>query len=376
MATDTMAKPLQGVRVFDASMGVAGPYATWLMAQAGAEVIKIEPAEGDWGRVIGLRVNGQSSAFITYNSGKKSVTLNLKDDGDLALAKRLAASCDVFVESFRTGVIDRLGLGYETLSADRSDLVYLSVSGFGGRGPLAALPAMDPIVQAYCGWYDINRGADGAPTQIDHVPIDALTGLYAYQATLAALLKRFRFGAGSRLEVSLVHAAAAFLAPRLLDHLLTAGENRRDVGLPWGPYQAKDGMIALAVRGDPEFRNLCEAMGAPELGHDDRFATRKSRSSHATALTAELCRVLATAPAAEWEDRLRAAGIMCARVRSVGEFMSEAHVAALGLLRPFDQPGLGEASFVAPPGFALDPAAMTPAPGIGQHTEEVLSAFR
>lgn len=372
---DDLAKPMQGLRVFDASMGVAGPYATWLMAQAGAEVIKVEPAEGDWGRIIGLRVNGQSSAFLTYNSGKKSIALNLKSADDLVIAKRLAATCDVFIESYRPGVIQRLGLDYQTLAAIRPEIVYLSVSGFGADGPLAALPAMDPIIQAYSGWYDVNRGADGAPAQIDHVPIDVLTGLYAYQAATAALLRRFRFGVGAKLEVSLVHAAAAFLAPRLHDHILAKGVAKREAGAPWGPYPAKEGAITLAVRGDPEFRQLCEALAAPELAADERFATRKNRSANTVSLTQALNHILARSTAAEWEMRLRAAGVMCCRVRTVGEFLDEAHVAALGLLRSFDQPGVGETPYIAPPGFALDAAAMTPAPTIGEHTEEVIRAL-
>lgn len=368
-------RPLQGLRICDASMGVAGPYATWLMAQSGAEVIKVEPAEGDWGRVIGARFNGVSSAFLTYNSGKKSVALNLKSKAGLAAARRLAATCDVFVESFRPGVIQRLGLDYETLAKARPGLVYLSVSGFGSAGPLAALPAMDPIIQAYSGWYDVNRGADGVPTQMDHVPIDVLTGLYAYQAAMAALLRRFRFGEGAQLEVSLVHAAAAFLAPRLHDHILAGGTPKRDVGIPWGPYPAKEGLITLAVRGDPEFRQLCEAIDAADLCDDERFATRKARGANAALLRDRLVAIFATADAAAWEQRLRAAGVMCCRVRSVGDFLDEAHVAALGLLRQFDQPGIGPTPYIAPPGFSLDPAAMTPAPAIGAHNDEVFAAI-
>lgn len=375
MAPEDEAKPLQGLRVFDASMGVAGPYATWLMAQSGAEVIKVEPAEGDWGRIIGQRFNGQSSVFVTYNSGKKSVSFNLKNESELARAKLLAATCDVFVESFRPGVIQRLGLDYETLRRERDDLVYVSVSGFGADGPLAALPAMDPIIQAYSGWYDINRGADGAPAQIDHVPIDVLTGLYAYQATVAALLKRFRFGIGSKLEVSLVHAAAAFLAPRMHDHILSGGNPKREVGIPWGPYPTKEGMITLAVRGDPEFRQLCEAIAAPELADDERFATRKARAANAEILAEKINAIFAKADAAAWEERLRSVGVMCCRVRTVGDFLDEAHVGALGLLRSFEQPGIGPMPYIAPPGFSLDASAMTPAPQIGEHTDEVMQAF-
>jgi formyl-CoA transferase len=232
---------------------------------------------------------------------------------------------------------------------------------------------MDPIIQAYSGWYDVNRGGDGAPAQMDHVPIDVLTGLYAYQAALAALLRRFRFGMGAQIEVSLVHAAAAFLAPRLHDHILSGGVPKREVGLPWGPYQAKEGLITLAVRGDAEFRQLCEAIGAPDLRDDERFTTRKARTANAEALTAALVAHFAAADAAAWEKRLRAAGIMCCRVRTVGDFLEEAHVVALGLVREFDQPGLGTTPYIAPPGFSLDAGAMGPAPQIGEHTNAVLS---
>lgn len=375
MADEADGAPMQGLRVCDASMGVAGPYATWLMAQCGAEVIKLEPPEGDWGRVIGQRFNGQSSAFITYNAGKKSAVLDLKTSEGLAAAKRLAATCDVFVESFRPGVMSRLGLDYETLAAAQPELVYLSVSGFGSAGPLASLPAMDPIIQAYAGWYDINRDSEGVPVQIDHVPIDVLTGLYAYQSVAAALLRRFRFHRGAKLEVSLVHAAAAFLAPRLHDYILAGGPPKREISLPWGPYPAKEGLITLAVRGDREFRQFCEAVGAPDLAADERFASRALRNANKDALTARLTAIFASATAAEWEKRLLASGVMCCRVRSLGDFLKEAHVAALGLVRTFEQPGLGSAPYIAPPGFARDPAAMTPAPALGAHTEEVLSAL-
>jgi len=366
---------MAGLRVCDASMGVAGPYATWLMAQAGAEVIKIEPAEGDWGRVIGQRFNGQASAFITYNSCKKSVALNLKSPSGLEAARRLAASCDVFVESFRPGVMQRLGLGFDAMKRAREELVYLSVSGFGSAGPLAALPAMDPIIQAYSGWYDVNRDKAGEPVQIDHVPIDVLTGLYGYQAVQGALLQRFRFGNGAHIEVSLVHAAAAFLAPKLNDHILAEGNLKRDVGAPWGAYLTKDGLITLAVRGDPEFRALCDVIGGAQLLDDSRFQTRTERRSNEVALRRALEAIFASKTAAEWEQVLRSAGVMGCRVRSIGDFLKEAHVEELGIVRGFMQPGLGLAPYIAPPGLVIEPAFMAPAPTIGEHTDAVLEAL-
>lgn len=365
--------PFSGMRVYDASMGVAGPYCTYLMACYGADVIKVEPSTGDWGRKIGNQYDGIGSIFLSYNRGKRSIALDLKSSRGAALARALATQCDVIVESFRPGTMDRLGMGYEVLAKDRPDLVYLSVSGFGQRGPYAKLPAMDPMIQAFSGWLDLNRDVAGNPVLMKHVPVDVVTGLYAFQALSAALLRRFRFGKGGYIDANLMQSAAAFLAPRLADFVMSGGPPPEAAGVPMGVFPTGDGMLSIAVKDDKEFGLLCEAMQMQQWYKDPCFASRAARIANKAAMHAALNAKLAERSAQDWQTIFREKGLAAAKVQSAGEFLDDPHTRATGIMRLVDQPGHGPTPLVPIPGFADVAPARFSAPAIGEHTKAVLS---
>lgn len=362
---------LCGIRVLDASAGIAGPYAAHLLALAGADVVKLEPMNGEWGRFIGRKVENHSLSFTTFNRGKRALAIDLKSTQGQTLAARVARGCDIVIESFRPGVIDRLGLGYPALSAGRPDLVYLSISGFGAYGPQAGRPALDTAIQAQAGWLSLNRGADGAPVLMDYVPIDVLTGLYASQAAIAALLARFRFGAGRHVEVSLLEAASAFLAPKLAEAALLAPMEAPATSIPTGIFAASTGAIAMAIKDDREFAQLAMALGRPEWSTDPRLATRAARSENRDLCESLLGAVIATRDAAHWDTLLAQAGIVAARIRAMSEMAGDAQLAALGAIVWDEQHGIGRMPRVAVPG--LPAAHVSPAPRIGEHSRAILS---
>lgn len=366
-----MRPALDGIRVFDAAAGVAGPYAAHLLALAGADVIKVEPPQGEWGRMIGRKAGAVGLPFLSFNRGKRSLAIDLKQGEGLALAKEVALQCDVVIESFRPGVMDRLGLGHAALRAEKPELVYLSISGFGTRGPHATRPALDTVIQAQSGWLDLVRDPAGAPVLMDHVPIDVLTGLYAGQAAMAALISRFRFGEGRRIDISLLEAAAAFLAPKLIEASLLPPAPALLVGVPTGIFSASDGMVAIAIKDDREFGQFAHALGHPEWIEDPRFVTRAARGEHRDACEQAVAAALQARTAAEWDAHLAQAGIVAAKVNSVRELVSDPHFTALDRLRWEEQPGVGNAPRIEVPG--LEVVNLGSAPRVGEHSRTILA---
>jgi crotonobetainyl-CoA:carnitine CoA-transferase CaiB-like acyl-CoA transferase len=224
-----------GLRVLDLGQGVAAPYCAMLLAMQGAEVVKLEPPEGDWSRGLGTRYDGGHTAMSAhYNRGKESIALDLKAPAARVIASALADRADIVIEGFRPGVADRLGLGYPALAARNPRLLYLSVSGFGQDGPYAQLPCTDSVAQAFSGLMSVNLGNDGMPHRVGAIIVDTLTGLYAAQMLGVALYARERSGRGRRLEVSLTQCAAAILGHKLVEHVLEGGTPRA-LNIPTGP---------------------------------------------------------------------------------------------------------------------------------------------
>ncbi|MCW0199422.1 CaiB/BaiF CoA-transferase family protein [Sphingopyxis sp.] len=364
---------LEGIRVFDASAGVAGPYAAHLLALAGAEVIKVEPLQGDWGRMIGRKAGTVGLPFLTFNRGKKSLAIDLKQPAGLALARDVARQCDIVVESFRPGVMDRLGLGYDRLRGDRPDIVYLAISGFGARGPHAGRPALDTVIQAQAGWLDMTRDAQGAPVLMDYIPVDVLTGLYAAQAATTALLARFRFGTGRRIDISLLEAAAAFLAPKLAEAAMLPPATGGSAGVPTGIFPAAEGLVALAIKDDREFALLAQTLGHPEWSADARFTTRAARAGHRAACEAAIIAALAEREAEAWDADFARAGIVGAKVNSLRDLLDDPHFQALSRICRDPQPGLGDTPRVQVPGQEV--GMLAHAPAIGEHGPAVLADF-
>ena len=368
--------PLEGIRVFDLSQGVAGPYCTMMLAAQGADVIKVEPFEGDWIRSGRNQYRGHSSASITVNMGKRSIALDLKDPQALEAAKKIAAGCDIILESFRPGVVSKLGLDYETLAKDRPELIYASISGYGQTGPLAQRGVVDQIMQACSGWMVLNAGVDGVPHRTRNVVLaDQITGLYSSQALCAALIRQFRHGRGTRLDISLMGAMAAFLSSRITAHVMSGGEpGSMYFTAPTGEYSTSDGILTLAARNPSEFEKFCCAADRADLLDDPRFSTPAARAQYVKELDVEVTRALSTRSASEWETLLNSKGVMASVVRTVGDFIETEQMLAQGFLQTLDLEGIGDCPVVQLPGApAWSSRTASPCvPVVGQHGVEIL----
>jgi crotonobetainyl-CoA:carnitine CoA-transferase CaiB-like acyl-CoA transferase len=371
------APPLAGVRVVDLSRVLAGPYATMTLADLGADVVKIEhPAGGDETRTWGPPfAGGESAYFLSVNRGKRSVALDLKDPDGRELALELCARADVVIENFRPGGAARLGLDYEAVRKRRPAVVYCTISGFGAREPRARA-GYDFTVQAESGLMAITGEPDGEPMKVGVAIVDVLAGLHAATAILAALRRRELTGEGDLVEVSLLDSAFAALVNVGASALLTGAEplrygNAHPSIVPYQPFRAADGWIAVAAANDGLYARLCTAIERTDLATDDRYATNEARVLNREALIAELQSVFAGRASEEWERRLLDSGVPAGKIRPVGE--------ALGIgqarTRRVDHPTAGAVELVGPP-FELESATLAPAtppPLLGQHTAEVLA---
>jgi crotonobetainyl-CoA:carnitine CoA-transferase CaiB-like acyl-CoA transferase len=363
-----------GLRVLDLGQGVAAPYCAMLLAMHGAQVVKLEPHEGDWSRGLGTRYGGAHTAMSAhYNRGKRSVALDLKSPAGREVALLLADRADILIESFRPGVADRLGLGYEALAARNPRLLYLSVSGFGAVGPYAQLPCTDSVAQAFSGLMSVNPGNDGAPHRVGTTIIDTLSGLYAAQALGVALYARERSGRGRRLEVSLTQCAAAILGHKLAEHMLEGGVPRA-LNVPTGAYRTADGWIMIALVKEEQFARLASALGRPDLAADPRFADFAARARHAGPLGEIVGAILPTDTTAGWLVRLRAADILADRINGFDDWLADPHIVATSGAVAVVQPGMGEFHTPRTPGVsAAAEAALSPSPGIGEHGRAILA---
>ncbi len=368
--------PFAGLKVIDLSQGIAGPYCAMLLAQYGAEVIKVEGiGDGDWARTLGTRYGSHSAYSIIGNLGKKSIAVDLKSDAGKQVLWRLLKGADVFLEGFRPGAIRRLGFDYDSVAAREPRLLYLSISGFGQSGPLAERPAMDPVLQAYTGLMIENRGEDGIPHRVPVIVVDMSTALYAFQALSAALYARRDETRGRYIEASLMQAATALQSIRLMACHLEGG-TMRPGGAPGGVFRIADGWMSMVAINDRDWRALCAAMQMPALADDPRFATPAARLAESDALYAVMRPAIAAEPWAVWSKRLTDARLMHERLNSYAEFLDQPHVRETGLIQWLTQAGLNQAVPVpALPGMLrqAEGTLRGTAPVTGQHTTDVLA---
>ena len=368
--------PFAGLKVVDLSQGIAGPYCAMLLAQHGADVIKVEaPGEGDWARALGARYGSHTAFSIIGNMGKRSIAVDLKAEAGRQVLWRLLEGADVFLEGFRPGVIRRLGFDYAQVSARMPRILYLSISGFGQTGPLAERPAMDPVLQAYTGLMSENRGEDGIPHRVPVIVVDMSTALYAYQALASALYARRDETRGRFIDVSLMQSATALQSIRLMACHLEGG-TMKPGGVPGGVFQTADGWMSIVAINDRDWKSLCAAMDMPALAIDPRFADPLSRLANDAALYAIVRPALAARPCAEWTLRLTEARIMHERLNSYAEFIDQPHVRETGLMQWLEQAGVPQPVPVpalpgTPPPAAGTPRAEAPLPG--QHTQAILA---
>jgi crotonobetainyl-CoA:carnitine CoA-transferase CaiB-like acyl-CoA transferase len=368
-------KPFAGMKVIDVSQGVAGPYCAMLLAQYGADVIKVEPpGVGDWARSLGV-VYGEHCAYsIPANLGKRAIALDLKQADGRAILWRLLRGADVFLQGFRPGVIERLGFGYADVSEREPRIIYLSVSGFGQTGPLAERPAMDPILQAYTGLTVENKGEDGIPHRTPIIAIDMTTALYAYSAVCTALYARCDEPKGRHIQASLLQAAAGLQVVRMMQSYLEDGAIRPP-GAPSGVYQVADGWMTITVVRLHEWLGFCKAVGLPNFAEDERFRATQGRYDHAAEINAALRPLLASQPFAHWSERLAAERIMHEQLNTYGGFLQHPHVEASGAVAWLHHPHVPKAlpmpQVIGAPPF-IDGSPLAISPGLGEHTEAIL----
>ncbi len=319
--------PFAGLKVVDLSQGVAGPYCAMMLAQYGANVIKVEPTgTGDWARALGTLYGDHSAFSIAANIGKRSIALDLKQDTGQAVLWRLIAGADVFIQGFRPGVIDRLGFGYGAVSEREKRILYLSVSGFGQTGSLAERPAMDPVLQAYTGMMSENRGPDGIPHRIPFISIDMSTAIYSFGAISTALHARQHETHGRHIDASLMQAAAGLQVVRLMSSYLDDGLVRPTIP-PNGVYQTKDGFLSITVVRGWEWEAYCKAVGQPAFGAEASFLTSDGREPRGRELDEVLRPLLASDTTAAWSAKFSAHRVMHESLNSYADFLKQPHVA-------------------------------------------------
>lgn len=373
-----MTQPLEGLRVLDFGQGVAGPYCAQLLGDHGADVIKVEPPRGDWSRTMGAQdESGLSGTFVSVNRNKRGLCLDLRSKDAVALVRRLALRADVLVESFRPGVMDRLGLGRDELRRDHPRLVYCSVSGFGESGPNVDLPAGDSIMQAYGGLMSIIGERDGGPLRVGNVVSDMVAGANAFSGVLLALLSERAGSAARDVRVSLLDSIVAFQGPPLTEYLLT-GQVPRRLGnehpliAPSGSVGTSDGRINFTVF-DHQWRAFCAGIGLPALADDERFRDSGGRQGNRDALNAELARVFATRTSREWLAQLRQLDILCAPINDYAALVADPQVVHNDTVQHVADAGGRAIPMLRNPVRVGDsPGRYGAPPRLGEHTRELL----
>ncbi|WP_353471689.1 CaiB/BaiF CoA-transferase family protein [Salipiger sp. H15] len=378
--TDTRSGPLAGVRVLDFSRILSGPYASMVLADLGAEVIKIEPLErGDETRAFPPFVGGLSHYYIALNRSKKSVALDLKSPEGIRIAKELAAQSDILLENFRPGVMDRLGLGYAALKADNPKLIYCSITGFGKDSPHGNKPAFDIVAQALSGVMSVNREPGQAPNKLG-LPLGDMAGsIFSLFGVLAALHERHVTGHGRHVEVAMLDSLIA-MQGYLSQIYFVSGQSPQPVGtqhpsiVPYGSFATADGHVIVACLTERFWHNFARCIGRPELIEDPRFAAYEARLRNRAALEPIILAEMGRESTAHWLDRLSEFDVPNAPILSIAEALEQEHVAAHGLIETVEHPEIGPLRLVTSP-IRFDGAGPSGARApslLGEDTAEVL----
>ncbi|MGI9520751.1 MAG: CaiB/BaiF CoA transferase family protein [Hyphomicrobiaceae bacterium] len=380
--SEKLALPLAGVRVLDLSRVLAGPYCTMMMADMGADVIKIEnPRGGDDSRSYTVpNHHGHAIYFLSVNRNKRSVALDLKSETGRTIFLKLVAHADIVVENFRTGVMERLGLGYDTLKTIKPGLVYCAISGYGRDGPNVTVPGYDPVAQAETGLMSMSGEAAGAPVRTGSSIVDMVCGMFAAHAGVAALRHAERTGEGRFVEAALHEAGLNMLLNFATAHLTTGQEptragNYSQLAQPAGLYQTSDGPLMIAAGNDALFARLCRGVLArPDLVDDPRFIDNASRVHNTVTLRNTLDALLGADTRASWVEKCRTAGVPCGGVASVAEAFASDVVAARGVIQNVCHADLGTYRALMPPVrlHQSEPTPLFGAPVLGEHTRDVL----
>ena len=373
-----MAGPLDGVRIIDLTTMISGPFATMLLGDQGADVIKVERPEGDDMRHWGLERGGFTTPFLNNNRNKRSIVVDLRTDAGRSVIARLVETADVVIQNFRPGVVEKLGVDEVALRAIKPDLIYVSISGFGDTGPLSGKPAYDPIIQATSGLATIQGGSDEArPRMVRAMLPDKIAALSSAQAVTAALYARATTGRGQHVKLSMLDTILSFLWSGEMDgHTFVGDEVEGPESIsPFDLiYETGDGYICVATVTDRQFTRFADAVGHPEWLQDPRFATAEARERNRTARLETMQSALRDGTTDHWLERLAAADVPSSRVHTRREVVAHPHIAAADSLVIFDHPDAGPIRQAGHPArFDVTEAAVRrPPPALGQHTDEVL----
>jgi len=367
--------PYKDLKILDISQGFAGPYCIGLFALYGAQVTKVEPFEGDWIRGIGNSYGGHTPLSMVANPFKRSIALNLKTDEARAIVYDLAKDADIFMESFRPGVAERLGVGFEAIKAVNKKIIYGSVSGFGQSGPYAGRPGSDTVLQSFSGLVSVNAGNDGVPHRVGMLVPDTITGVYAHQAIAAALAGRHDEEEGIHLDLSLAQSMAAFLAPKIIERHLAGGEPRI-LNAPAGSYATTDGYVGIALVKEDQYRQICEAMEIPEVADDPRFADFDLRAENFDALKPIFEARFMERSTDEWVAVFREHDLLADRIYNCTDWLEDPHTKETNMAPEITHPGAGTVPYPTVPGTQPRPQnGVAILPAIGEHGREVLGGL-
>ena len=384
-----MAGPLAGFRVLDLSRILAGPWASQMLADLGAEVIKIErPGQGDdtrgWGPPYMPDESGNATSEAAYfhgaNRGKLSVCIDMSSKQGQQLIRQLAEQCDVLIENFKVGGLQKYGLDYASLKAINPTLIYCSITGFGQTGPYRERAGYDFMIQAMGGLMSVTGEREGEPMKVGVALSDVMTGLYAANAIQAALIHRLRGGEGQYIDLALLDVQVATLANQAMNYL-ASGNNPQRLGnahpniVPYQAFQTADGYLILAIGNDAQFARFCDLAGRPELAIDERFETNSQRVKHRDSLIPDLVEIMLTQGTGSWLEKLNEKGIPCGPIADIDQVFGNPQVQHRGMQLELDHPTAGKVPSVANP-IRLSESAVSydkAPPLLGQHTEQVLS---
>jgi formyl-CoA transferase len=373
-------QPLNGVRVLDLSRVLAGPYCTMVLGDLGAEVIKVEPPEGDetrgWGPPF---AGGESAYYLCVNRNKRDMVINLKTDEGKTILRELAIQSDVLVENFRPGTLNKFGLDFETLHALNPKLIYCSITGFGQTGSMKDKPGYDFMIQASGGLMSITGEPDGEPMKTGVAVVDLFAGQNAIIAILAALQARTLTGEGQHLDIALFDSQLGWLANVASNYLISGKLPKRHGNahaniVPYQSFQASDGWFAIAVGNDRQFVRLCELLGKPELAANEKFATNSTRVQNREEIIALLASIFKMASVAEWLEKLDKAEIPCGPINNFEQVFSMPQVKEREMLVQMEHPTIGALPLVGSPlKMSATPVEYRiPPPLMGEHTEDIL----
>jgi crotonobetainyl-CoA:carnitine CoA-transferase CaiB-like acyl-CoA transferase len=376
-------QPLQGIRVLDLSRVLAGPYCTMVLGDLGADVIKVEPPEGDETRAWGPPfAEGESAYYLCVNRNKRGIVINLKTDDGKKILRDLALQSDVLVENFRPGTLEKFGLDFETLHELNPKLIYCSITGFGQTGSMRDKPGYDFMIQALGGLMSITGEPEGEPMKTGVAVVDLFAGQNAVIAILAALQARTLTGQGQRLDIALFDSQLGWLANVASNYLISGKLPKRHGNahpniVPYQSFQASDGWFAIAVGNDRQFARMCDMLGKPELATDEKFAANSARVQNRAEIINLLVSIFKGASVSEWLKKLDEAEIPCGPINNFEQVFSMPNVKERGMLVKMNHPTIGELPLVGSPLKMSDTPVeyRLPPPLMGEHTEEVLRAL-